>query len=1795
MKKVIILLSLLFIVYHTPTLSFAECTWVILSPTSNPHGRVRGGSGYVDVNTSPYCSWTASSNVSWIAITSGSSGYNNGRVNYSYAANDTSAARTGTLRIAGETFTLIQQDYCRVEDNCSHMVTVTAPTTTAKETGQVPGKFRIERTGATTSTLDVGLTMSGTATNGTDYTNIPSTVTIPTGQSYVEITLMPLDDSIYEGNETVIMTAASDYYVAGNNSAMITIEDNDKPPDVPQSGQTTCYDASGTAITCAGTGQDGDIRAGVAWPNPRFTDNGDQTVTDNLTGLIWTKDANLVRYGTLNWQNALDYIASLNEANYLGHNDWRLPNVVELESMVNADLSRDTYTWLNSNGFINAYGGYYWSSSTPADRTNCAMIVSLYVGNVAVLAKSHDAHVWPVRSGQSGALGSSVFSLPKTGQTTCYNASGSTVACAGTGQDGDLRAGVDWPNPRFTDNGDQTVTDNLTRLNWTKDAKTPGPSACSPGRSMTWSDALDYVKCLNTNNYRGHNDWRLPNRKELRSLINNDQVDSAAWLNSQGFINVYSGIYLSSTNASYDDYMNVWIVRMKDGEIEFGNKVNAYKNRTYYYASLSYVWPVRSWNSGQSGPFNKLDISKAGAGTGTITSIPTGITCGSNCSGYFTVGSSVTLTATPDAGLWTFAGWSGACSGTQITCQLTMDSDKAVTATFTPPDTTGPTGTVTINGGAAYTNNPTVTLTLSASDPSGVSQMQFSNDNVTWSDPEPYGTTKSWTLLLGEGFKTVYVKVKDSAGNWSAPFYATIYLDTTAPVTTIAGKPAAITNASTASFTFSANEASTFQCQIDSGGFSACASPQTYTGLTEGSHTFTVKATDTAGNTETLPPSYTWTVDITKPVVGVSYSGGFYTNAGAITLILSGTDTSGLAGMMFSWDGGASWGAEETYGTTKTWNLGSSDGLKTVYVKFKDTAGNWSDPYRYDLTLDTMPPTLNVGTHGSCTNNPAITISGSATDTLSGLKNVTVNGTAVTVQSGSFSQGLTLTNGANTIVIAARDNADNVTTVNQEITLDQTAPVLTVSAPAEMGDIDLSTGAAMIDVKGTVNESATVTIRVNSDTPVFVSVLDNAFAFPITLETGTNVIEVTAVDCAGNTSTLQRTVVYDKDKPTLSVTAPAADMATNQSGLTIRGSVSDQTAITLTIKVNSDSYPVTINNGIFEKTVTFSEEKTYQIEVTAIDASGNTSTITRNVVYDKTQPVFTVNLVTSPTNQNSQTLYGTREAKAIITATCNTAATVGAVSYPTETSWSIALTNLVDGANTITLTAIDAAGNKTVTTTSIFLDRTIESAVISGTPNSPTKTTSATLNIGGSGITAYKYKLDTSAYSAETPVATPITLNSLTEGTHTLFVIGKDTAGNWQSEANATTTTWVVDLTPPIITATPAGNVYQTPQTVLLTASEAATIYYTVDNNEPTITSQVYGGLIPIRETTNLKFFARDGAGNMGSTRTETYTLSIPLTVVMSGWGGGAVTVDGTSLSWNERTASAIYNRVTDVTLRAIPDGNSSFASWSGACSGNSLTCTVAMDQARTVTATFADITVPTGSAYYTGGIYATGSTVTLNLSASDVTGISAVRFSSDGTVWGSEQVFAQTWIWNLGSGDGQKKVYVQFRDNAGIWSQSYSYTLTLDTTAPVLNLSTLSDGAYTDNSMLNISGTINDVTSGVKTLTINGTSVTVQGGSFSHTITLESGSNVITTVATDNAGNSVTDTRTIVYDIAPILKGDINGNSIVDLADAVMALQIVSRFTPAQPIYKNADVGGDAKIGLQEVIYILQKVAEMR
>ena len=242
------------------------------------------------------------------------------------------------------------------------------------------------------------------------------------------------------------------------------------PAEVPRTGQTACYATAGTVIGCAGTGQDGDRLAGVAWPDPRFTvQTDDQTVTDNLTGLMWTKNANLPNRPGI-WQDALNYVADMNAGTHpnFGYTDWRLPNVNELESLVNAELYNPAQP--SSHPFTNmSYS--YWSSTSYAYYTYNAWIVCMYYGFIYFDDKAYSSnYVWPVRSGQCGASGNSAICLPKTGQTTCHNEFGNTIDCANTGHDGELQQGVAWPDPRFAAKGNGTVPDRLTGLMWAKDA-----------------------------------------------------------------------------------------------------------------------------------------------------------------------------------------------------------------------------------------------------------------------------------------------------------------------------------------------------------------------------------------------------------------------------------------------------------------------------------------------------------------------------------------------------------------------------------------------------------------------------------------------------------------------------------------------------------------------------------------------------------------------------------------------------------------------------------------------------------------------------------------------------------------------------------------------------------------------------------------------------------------------------------------------------------------------------------------------------------------------------------------------------------------------------------------------------------------------------------------------------------------------------------------------------------------------------------------------------------------------------
>ncbi|MEM2160841.1 MAG: fibronectin type III domain-containing protein, partial [Candidatus Nitrosotenuis sp.] len=233
------------------------------------------------------------------------------------------------------------------------------------------------------------------------------------------------------------------------------------------------------------------------------------------------------------------------------------------------------------------------------------------------------------------------------------------------------------------------------------------------------------------------------------------------------------------------------------------------------------------------------------------------------------------------------------------------------------------------------------------------------------------------------GSHTFSVRAIDAVGNTDAtPASFTWTIDTTAPDTTITSNPSNPSGSSSASFSFTSTEGgSTFECQIDGGGYSTCTSPKTYSGLSNGSHTFSVRAIDAVGNTDATPASFTWTIDTTAPVaptlsisqpdgvgdtitVGSSYS-ITYTLSDPDDVVTAefyyDTNNSGLDGTAIS---GACATAPEGTNVTCTWN---TTGM---------TLGSY---YIYGIANDGTNPAVSAYSPGQITISVSATAPGQVT------------------------------------------------------------------------------------------------------------------------------------------------------------------------------------------------------------------------------------------------------------------------------------------------------------------------------------------------------------------------------------------------------------------------------------------------------------------------------------------------------------------------------------------------------------------------------------------------------------------------------------------------------------------------------------------------------------------------------------------------------------------------------------------------------------------------------------------------
>jgi len=557
---------------------------------------------------------------------------------------------------------------------------------------------------------------------------------------------------------------------------------------LPVTSPTACFDGNGNPRDCV---------VGLAWPDPRFTSNANGTVTDGLTGLTWSKHANAPSHALPNeplnacpnaetdmiWLDALDFIKCLNAKNHAGFSDWRLPNLNELESMVNSDAA-DTSAWLNANGFGFGPGlpntqvqpRQYWTSTSDASDIGVPVIsaasawdVDLVKGDFPFsnLKNGVKRNVWPVRG-----VSTAPAQLWRTGQAVCYDDIGDSRLCTGTGEDGEKLAGAAWPTPRFLHNIGMTFAlDRVSGLIWTTDTQTPGSRGDCPdmGLNVTWLEALSHVACLNAHAFLGRTDWRLPNRKELHSLADYSTGIPALTVGHPFEDRAGLTFWSATSNASAPN--EAWVASLFDGSLSSAGK-----------AATLPVWPV-------SGPDllpPDLAITQGNMTTKVARQI---------ISGTVEAGATVTVTnnggapaiASVTDGTWAFTIDPLADGVNNITVSATDFSQNIKTAAISITLDTGVPG-LTMNPVTDLTNRKSHTLsgTVEAGTTVAVAvgatavPVTLDNTGTNWSAVIP---------ALAEGANTITVTATDAAGNTATLPLTTITLDTIPPVTTATPAP----------------------------------------------------------------------------------------------------------------------------------------------------------------------------------------------------------------------------------------------------------------------------------------------------------------------------------------------------------------------------------------------------------------------------------------------------------------------------------------------------------------------------------------------------------------------------------------------------------------------------------------------------------------------------------------------------------------------------------------------------------------------------------------------------------------------------------------------------------------------------------------------------------------------------------------------------------------------------------------------------------------------------------------------
>lgn len=270
--------------------------------------------------------------------------------------------------------------------------------------------------------------------------------------------------------------------------------DNEKAIPAPQKGE-------------AFYGQDAQFQGA----QPSYTDLGNGCVKDNVTGLTWEKGFRVVSF--------FDALEGAQTCTTGGYDDWRLPTIKEVYSLANFG-GKDVGPGSENMPFINTDYFDFEYGSNGGRVIDTQMISSTIFGGLAM--------------GGAAAFG--------------FNLADGRIKSYGIGSSFTVRyvRGQAYGINDFVDNGDGTITDKATGLTWSQE---------DSGKGMNWEAALAYVQELNAKNYLGHSDWRLPNAKELHSIVD---VERSPRTTNSPAINPLFKCSIEKNEAGLDDAPYYW-------------------------------------------------------------------------------------------------------------------------------------------------------------------------------------------------------------------------------------------------------------------------------------------------------------------------------------------------------------------------------------------------------------------------------------------------------------------------------------------------------------------------------------------------------------------------------------------------------------------------------------------------------------------------------------------------------------------------------------------------------------------------------------------------------------------------------------------------------------------------------------------------------------------------------------------------------------------------------------------------------------------------------------------------------------------------------------------------------------------------------------------------------------------------------------------------------------------------------------------------------------------------------------